>query len=127
MRTTGFVVAGVLCLAAAAAWAQECDPVVLSTFHSPGSVEGVAVEGDLAYLADGVARLTVLDVSDPTASVLLGGVDTPNGPSTSSFRTTTSPSPAPSRPGADPNHPRFAPATTRFPRRPGMAWHAINQ
>jgi hypothetical protein len=53
------------------------DPIELG-FHTLGRVNGVAVVGTLAYVADGFSGLRVIDVSDPALPVELGFLDTPD-------------------------------------------------
>ena len=43
----------------------------------PDLVEGVAVSGGYAYVADGDAGLWIVDVSDPGTPAVTGGCDTP--------------------------------------------------
>ncbi len=46
---------------------------LLGTYNTPsGSVFGVVVEGEIAYLADGSSGLLIVDVHDPAAPVLIG-------------------------------------------------------
>jgi hypothetical protein len=51
--------------------------ITVGALDTPGVVSGVAVVGDLAYLADGSSGLRVIDVSDPASPVELGSLDTP--------------------------------------------------
>jgi len=51
-------------------------PVALSFLHLPGFANGVAVEGDFAYVAAGATGLQVIDASDPTAPALVASLDT---------------------------------------------------
>ena len=48
-----------------------------STMPFPQFVEGVAVSGTLACVADGTAGLRIVDVSDPSTPVEVGAYDTP--------------------------------------------------
>ncbi|MEA3377523.1 MAG: hypothetical protein U9R72_15150 [Chloroflexota bacterium] len=48
-----------------------------STTPFPQFVEGIAVSGTLAYAADGVAGLRIVDVSDPRNPIEVGAYDTP--------------------------------------------------
>ena len=51
------------------------EPFVVGSYDSPGLARGIAVSGDLAFLADASALL-ILDVSDPTAPAPLGSIAT---------------------------------------------------
>lgn len=42
-------------------------PVKTATFDTPGQASGLALRGQLAYVADGESGLQVVDLSDPTA------------------------------------------------------------
>ena len=42
-------------------------PVKTATFDTPGRASGLALQGNLAYVADGEAGLQVIDLSDPAA------------------------------------------------------------
>jgi len=57
------------------------DPTTLqeigSTTPFPQFVEGVTVSGTLAYVADGMSGLQIVDVSTPTAPIEIGAYDTP--------------------------------------------------
>jgi hypothetical protein len=48
-----------------------------STTPFPQFVEGVTISDTLAYAADGIAGLRIVDVSDPAAPVEVGAYDTP--------------------------------------------------
>lgn len=52
-------------------------PQALAFLRIPGFANGVAVEGDHAYVAAGAAGLVVVDVSDLRAPFIAGSVDTP--------------------------------------------------
>jgi hypothetical protein len=52
-------------------------PVLLSSFKTHGSVMGVRVGGNLAYLFDHGEGLIILDVSDPSNPVRLGNYHSP--------------------------------------------------
>lgn len=52
-------------------------PTALSFLPLPGFANGVAVEGDLAFVAAGGAGLHVVDVRDPDAPALVATLDTP--------------------------------------------------
>ena len=43
------------------------DPLLLTTYDTPGSCVDVAASGDVVYIADGASGLLVLDVSSPAA------------------------------------------------------------
>jgi len=45
--------------------------------ETPGSVMGVAIAGDYAFLSDGMSGLQVVDISDPDSPVIVGSADTP--------------------------------------------------
>ena len=47
-------------------------PTVLGVYETPGYVEGVAISGRYAYLANGPAGLRILDVADPVHPVEVG-------------------------------------------------------
>ena len=51
-------------------------PVKAATFDTPGRAQGVAINRDLAYVADGQAGLQVIDLSTPSAPRLVGGFET---------------------------------------------------
>lgn len=51
-------------------------PTVVGGYDTPGSVFGVAVAGDLAFIADQLSGLQVIDVSNLSAPTLLGSLDT---------------------------------------------------
>ncbi|MCH8333524.1 hypothetical protein IIC65_06275 [Candidatus Sumerlaeota bacterium] len=44
---------------------------------TPGLARDVAVSGSLAYVTDELSGLQIIDVSDPSAPVLVGSYDTP--------------------------------------------------
>jgi hypothetical protein len=52
-------------------------PAVRGVFDTSGDAWDVAVAGDRAFVADGLAGLRILDVSDPANIVHLGSYDTP--------------------------------------------------
>jgi hypothetical protein len=52
-------------------------PKVMSRLPLPDISQGVAVSGNLAYVADRSAGLRIIDVSDPTRPVERGLFDTP--------------------------------------------------
>ncbi len=57
---------------------RACDPVIIGSVGTPGFfAQGVAVSGTMAYVADGLSGLLVIDVSNPAAPVILGSVVTP--------------------------------------------------
>jgi len=49
----------------------------VSGVNTPDYAYGVAISGSHAYVADGVAGLQVIDITDPASPQLVGGVDTP--------------------------------------------------
>ena len=56
---------------------DPANPVHRGGYDTPGSAEGVAVAGSLAYVADYEWGLQIIDVSDPANPVRRGGYDTP--------------------------------------------------
>ena len=54
-------------------------PVKAATFATPGRAEHVALEGNLAYVADGEAGIQVVDLSTPSQPKLVGTYKT-SGP-----------------------------------------------
>lgn len=56
---------------------DPANPTVVGTFKTHGSVQGVEVVGDRAYLHDAGEGLIILDVSDPTKPVRLGNYHSP--------------------------------------------------
>jgi len=56
----------------APARAQCRCPRLLGTYDTPGQAKDVAVEGGIAYVADALGGLRIIDVSDPMAPVELG-------------------------------------------------------
>lgn len=71
MRT---IVGAVMALSAHAM--AQCDYDLLSTYDSLGITTGVRTVSDIAYIADGVSGLTILDVSDATNPTFLGSAPT---------------------------------------------------
>ena len=55
---------------------MRSSPMLLGGYDTAGNARGVALAGDIAYVADYQAGLQILDVSDPAAPVRLGGYDT---------------------------------------------------
>ncbi len=51
-------------------------PVILGSVDTPHGALSVAVSGTVAYVADNLSGLQVIDVSDPGSPVILGSVDT---------------------------------------------------
>jgi len=51
-------------------------PVKTAAFDTPGRALGVAIDGNLAYVADGQAGLQVVDLSTPSAPRVVGGFET---------------------------------------------------
>ncbi len=56
---------------------QLCDPQTLSSLPTIDEGTGVAVVGSTVYVADANGGLLIIDVSTPTAPVLVGSYDTP--------------------------------------------------
>lgn len=52
-------------------------PTWQSILETPGQSFGVAAAGEVAYVADGLAGVQVVDISDPLAPVILTSIDTP--------------------------------------------------
>ncbi|MCH8295096.1 hypothetical protein IH992_28770 [Candidatus Poribacteria bacterium] len=50
-------------------------PSLIGEIATPGNAQGVAVDGDVAYVADGVAGVQVIDVSRPTSPRLIKTVE----------------------------------------------------
>ena len=50
---------------------------LLGAYDTPGLARGVAISGDLAFVADHASGLQVIDISDPETPALLGAYDTP--------------------------------------------------
>jgi hypothetical protein len=48
-----------------------------SNFNTPGEANDVVIVGTLAYVADGLAGLQIIDISNPTTPQLIGSIDTP--------------------------------------------------
>jgi hypothetical protein len=53
------------------------DPQLRSTLPMPCDATHIAFDGDLAYVADELAGVQVVDLTDPTAPQLIGSFDTP--------------------------------------------------
>jgi hypothetical protein len=53
------------------------DPVLATTYRTPGTAQRVAIHGTRAYVADGRAGLQVLDLSAPSQPVVVGNYETP--------------------------------------------------
>ena len=53
------------------------NPVLLASYHTPGSPKGVVVRDDIAYVADDDHGLQILDVSDPKQPRLIAHLRTP--------------------------------------------------
>ena len=70
-----FVVTTV-CVVTVPALAQDC-PELVGSYVTPAWAHGVAVSGGYAYVADDIAGLRVIDVSDPSALEEVGFCDTP--------------------------------------------------
>ena len=52
-------------------------PVLLSSFHTPGSSKGIAVRAGIAYVADDDHGLQIVDVRNPLQPKLLANLPTP--------------------------------------------------
>ena len=52
------------------------DPVLATTYRTPGTAQRVAIHGTRAYVADGRAGLQVLDLSAPSQPVVVGNYET---------------------------------------------------
>ncbi len=52
-------------------------PRIIGSVQTPGTVDGVFINGDIAYIADGLAGLQVIDISMPSYPQTIGAVDTP--------------------------------------------------
>ncbi len=61
----------VLLLPAAVALGQVCNPFVIDTVTSPGSLADVAIDGTTAYVAGGNAGIVAIDVSNPADLAVL--------------------------------------------------------
>jgi len=53
------------------------DAAIIGRIDTPGSIEDVLVNGNLAYVADGTAGLTVIDLSDSSSPSIIASLDTP--------------------------------------------------
>ncbi len=55
--------------------ADPAEPVLAAEYfeHCGNGLQGITIEGDLAYMVNGVPQLAILDVSDPTQPRYLGG------------------------------------------------------
>jgi hypothetical protein len=53
-------------------------PTLAGSYDTPGGAGDVFVDGDHAFLADGVAGLQVINITDPTAPTLVGSYTTPD-------------------------------------------------
>ncbi len=49
------------------------EPLLLGNYDTTGQARGVMLDGNIAYVADYTAGLQIIDVSDPSAPVPLGG------------------------------------------------------
>ena len=56
--------------------AQDCQPEVVGSIGGDSAL-GLAVSGGVAYVANGLSGLQVIDVSDAANPILTGAVDTP--------------------------------------------------
>jgi len=52
------------------------EPAKLSTFRTPGGAQRIALQGALAYVADGKAGVQVIDLSRPSAPQVVGAFQT---------------------------------------------------
>jgi hypothetical protein len=75
-----YVVDGIYPLLLVVSLADPAQPLVVgySTTSASGAGEGVAVANGVAYVADGSAGLVTVDVSTPSAPVVLGTIPTPH-------------------------------------------------
>ena len=51
-------------------------PSLVGTYNTSGDAWGVAVAGDLAFVADGLSGLQIIDISDPITPTLAGTYNT---------------------------------------------------
>jgi hypothetical protein len=56
---------------------DPAQPHQTATYQAAGDAYGVAVSGDLVYLAAGEAGLRIIDISQPAAPLEIGFLDTP--------------------------------------------------
>ncbi len=75
-RSGGAALPVVAALVLAGSANGQCLPRIFGSVDTPGIAVGVAVSGDVAYVADFDSGLQVIDVSDPGNPVILGSVDT---------------------------------------------------
>src|SRR5438552_3250638 len=52
-------------------------PTLLGSYDTPGNAYDVALSGTVAYVADGLSGIRIVDVSNPASPILLGSFDTP--------------------------------------------------
>ena len=52
-------------------------PTLVGSQDTPDLARGVAVSGDLAFVADGSSGLQIMDITDPAAPTLVSSYDTP--------------------------------------------------
>ena len=57
---------------------DPANPVEVGFYATPGNAYGVAVSGNLVFVADGDSGLRIVDVSDPTGPVEVGAHSTPD-------------------------------------------------
>jgi hypothetical protein len=79
---TGLILLAALAALAPPASAEVCSdyrhqPRWISTVDTPGEATGIVLLGDVAYVADGVSGLQVIDVSDLEAPAIVGAVPIP--------------------------------------------------
>jgi len=55
----------------------RAEPILLGSYDTPGSAQGVTVQNDVAFVADYDFGLQIINVSTPSAPALLGNYDTP--------------------------------------------------
>ncbi|HKW13432.1 MAG TPA: FlgD immunoglobulin-like domain containing protein [Candidatus Krumholzibacteria bacterium] len=53
-------------------------PYYLTGFQTPGQPRAVAIEGNYAYVADGAAGLTIVDLSDPESPSIVSSLASPD-------------------------------------------------
>jgi hypothetical protein len=52
-------------------------PVITGSYITAGPAQGVYVEGNYAYIAEGFSGLQIIDISNPAAPTLAGSINTP--------------------------------------------------
>jgi hypothetical protein len=51
---------------------NPASPNIFSTYTTPGYIEGITLNGNYAYIADGTSGLRILDISNPSATYEIG-------------------------------------------------------